>query len=150
MQMRLRNIITSLLISSLYCGFVSAQEAVEKKDTATLYRNIESYSKQSKTKRFIYHLFFKPVSSADKKKEAKKKGYKKLIQKPYIGFEGKPIRNIEIISLDPFGYSANDTIQGKQNFITKAGNAIHIKTIGITIRNLILIHKNDPFNSLLV
>jgi hypothetical protein len=138
------------IIISLYCGIISAQEVVEKKDTMALYRNIETYSKQSKIKKFIYHLFFKPVSSADKKKEAKKRGYKKLIQKPYIGFEGKPIRNINIISLDPFGFSVNDTIEGKQNFLTKAGNGIHIKTMGITIRNLMLIHKNDPFNSLLV
>ena len=150
MQMQLRKIFISLLISSLYYGFVSAQETGEKKDTVTLYRNIESYSKQSKTKRYLYHLFFKPVSPADKKKDAKKKGYKKLIQKPYIGFEGKPVRNIEIISLDPFGNSVNDTISGKQNFLMKAGNTMHIKTIGITIRNLMLIHKNDPFNSLLV
>ncbi len=27
---------------------------------------------------------------------------------------------------------------------------MHIKTQGITIRNLLLIHKNQPFNSLLV
>lgn len=73
MQMQLRNIIISLLISSLYCGFVTAQEPDIKKDSTTLYRNIESYSKQSKAKKFIYHLFFKPVDSADKKKVTKKK-----------------------------------------------------------------------------
>ena len=43
-----------------------------------------------------------------------------------------------------------DTTVGKQNFLSKTGNRMHIKTQIITIRNLLLIHKNQPFNSLLV
>ena len=139
-----RNIFIFILISFLLCDFVSAQEPAVKKDSTTLYKNIESYSKRSKFKTFIYRLVFKPVATGSKKKESKRKGYKKLIQKPYNAFEGKIIRNIEVVTLDPFGYSANDTIISKQNFLTKAGNRIHIKTQGITIRNLLLIHKNAP------
>jgi hypothetical protein len=52
--------------------------------------------------------------------------------------------------LDPFGYSATDTTVVKQNASSKAGNKLHIKSQGITIRNLLLIHKNEPFDSLLV
>ena len=73
MQMRLRNIIIFLLISFLFCGLVSAQEPSEKKDTTTLYRNIESFSKQSKVKTFIYRLVFRPVCSADQEKRTQKK-----------------------------------------------------------------------------
>ena len=32
----------------------------------------------------------------------------------------------------------------------KGGKRVHIKSRGITIRNLLLFHKNQPFNSLLV
>jgi hypothetical protein len=148
--MRLRNIIIFILASFQLCGLVSAQQSIVKKDTITLYRNIETYSRQSKVASLIYPLVFKPVGASPGKKESKKKGYKNLIQKPYIGFEGKIIRNINIVTLDPFGYSANDTTVSKQNFFTNAGNGMHIKTQGITIRNLMLIHKNAPFNSLLV
>ena len=130
--------------------FVIAQETPVKTDSTHLYKNIESYSKRSKFTRFIYRLIFKPVIPDSKDNVIKKRVYKKLIQKPYSTFEGKIIRNIDVITLDPFGYSATDTTIGKQNFLSKAANGMHIKSQGITIRNLLLIHKNQPFNSLLV
>ncbi|MCA1759096.1 MAG: hypothetical protein LC658_04945, partial [Bacteroidales bacterium] len=75
---------------------------------------------------------------------------KRLIQKPYSSFEGKIIRHINITTLDPFGYSIGDTISASQNFITRAENWFHVKTYPTTIRNLLLIRKNQPFDSLLV
>ena len=113
-----KKIIISVFILLIFCGFASAQEPSVKKDSTTFYKNIESYSKQSKFKTFMYSLVFKPAHSANKK-ESKKKGYKKLIQKPYNDFEGKIIRNINIVTLDPFGYSVNDTTVGKQNYFLK-------------------------------
>jgi len=98
----------------------------------------------------MYRLIFNQVTAELKNKPLKKKEYKKLIQKPYSTFEGKIIRNIGVVTLDPFGYSITDTAVRKQNFLYKAGNWMHIKTQGITIRNLLLIHRNQPFNSLLV
>src|SRR4030042_2768380 len=127
-----------------------AQEIPVKTDSTNIYKNIESYSKRSKFTTFMYRLILKPVAPILRKKEVKKKGYKKLIQKPYITFEGKIIRNINIITMDPFGYSAIDTNVAKQNFLYKTGNWMHLKTRSITIRNLLLIRKNEPFNSLLV
>ena len=134
----------------LISEFASAQQDTVKTDSTHLYRNIESYSKRSKFNGFIYRLIFKPVAINPKNKGVKKKVYKKLIQKPYSSFEGKIVRKIDVVTLDPFHYSATDTTVRKQNFLSKTGNGIHIKTQGITIRNLLLIHKNQPFNSLLV
>ncbi|MCK9399736.1 MAG: hypothetical protein M0Q51_07030 [Bacteroidales bacterium] len=94
----------------------------------------------------MYRLVFKPVAPSSKKKKV----YKKLIQKPYSTFEGKIIRHINIVTLDPFGYSIADTIVTSQNFILKAGNKLHIKSQSGTIRNLLLIRENKPFDSLLV
>ena len=127
-----------------------AQQEPIIKDSTAIYKNIESYSKRSKFKNFIYRLVFKPVTPDKKNKSSGKKVYKKLIQKPYSSFEGKTIRNIEIVTLDPFGYSVTDTTATKQNLIIKTGNKIHIKSHGSTIRNLLLMRKNQPFNSLLV
>ncbi|MFZ0282604.1 MAG: hypothetical protein WAL29_13220 [Bacteroidales bacterium] len=134
----------------LISDIVSSQQDTVKTDSTLLYKNIETYSKRSKFTGFIYRLIFKPVAFDPKDKEVKKKVYKKLIQKPYSTFEGKIVRNIDVVTLDPFRYSASDTSVGKQNILSKAGNGIHVKTQGITIRNLLLIHKNQPFNSLLV
>ena len=148
--MLFRKFIIFFLVIISISDFASAQQDSVKTDSTQLYRNIESYSKRSKFSGFMYRLIFKPVTTDSKNKEVRKKTYKKLIQKPYNTFEGRIIRNIDVVTLDPFGYSASDTTIGKQNFLSNAGNGMHIKTQGITIRNLLLIHKNQPFNSLLV
>jgi hypothetical protein len=142
-----KNIIILLFVSFLLSDFAFAQETPVKKDSTILYKNIESYSKRNKFNTFLYRLIFKPVAVISKNKDVKKKVYKKLIQKPYSTFEGKIIRNINIVTLDPFNYSAADTIAAPQNFITKVGNDLHIKSQLTTIRHLLLIHKNEPFNS---
>ena len=144
-----RNILLQVFISISICDFAFAQETPAKKDSTQIYQNIESFSVKRKFTKFMYKFFFKPVS-APLKKESKKKIYKKLIQKPYSAFEGKTIRNINIVTLDPFGNSIGDSIKSQPSFISKAGNKIHIQSHAITIRNLLLIRKNQPFDSLLV
>ncbi len=155
--------ITSILfsVSILTSGTTFAQETPAKKDSTILYKNIEipakgdstllyknieSYSKRSKFYGFIYQLILKPVATNTTKREV----YKRLVQKSYKPFEGKIIRHINIETLDPFGYSIADTTPPTMNTITKTGNRWHIKTQGITIRNLLLIHKNQLFDSLRV
>jgi hypothetical protein len=145
-----KNIFMFFLVSISISDFAIAQQTTVKTDSTRIYKNIESYSKGSKFKIFLYHLFFKPVAIKAKKAEVKKKGYKKLIQKPYSTFEGKTIRNIDIVTLDPFGYSAADTTVIPQHFLSNTGNKLHIKTQVITIRNLLIIRNNEPFNSLRV
>jgi len=150
MRMRFKNIFILFCILILTNNLAIAQQTPAKTDSTKIYKNIETYSGQSKFKTFVYGLIFKPVTAISSRKKVKKTTYKKLIQKPYSSFEGKPIRKIDIVTLDPFGYSATDTSVTKRNFLYKAGNVIHINTRIIAIRNLLLIHKNDLFNSLLV
>ena len=149
MRICFRNILVLFIVSFSISDFASAQQTTTKTDSTHIYKNIESYSKRSKLGKFMYRLVFKPVAIDLKKKEVKKKGYNKLIQKPYSVFEGKIIRNINIVTLDPFGYSISDTTVQTQSILSKAGNQIHIKTQNIAIRNLLLIRKNKPFNSLI-
>ncbi len=123
-----------------------AQEISPLEDSTHLYENIENYTDKSKFTRFMFRLFFKPVApdlSLIKKNKTR-------IQKPYSAFEGKIIRNINITTLDPFGNSIGDTITSSQNFVSRTGNSFHIKTRTTTIRNLLLIHKNQSFDALLV
>ena len=144
-----KNIFILFFISVFISAFAFAQETPAKKDSTKIYKDIESYSKRNKFNTFMYRLIFKPISVISKK-AVKKKVYKKLIQKPYSTFQGKIIRNINIVTLDPFGYSATDTSAVSQNKLTKIGNDLHIKTQIITIRNLLLIRENEPFNSFYV
>jgi len=137
-------------MSFITSAFAFAQQKPAKKDSTQLYTDIENYSKRGKFTKFMYTLIFRPVAPSSTKKKAKKKVYKRLIQKPYSAFEGKTIRHINIETLDPFGYSIGDTIVASQNFVSKTGNKLHIKSQRITIRNLLLIHQNQLFDSLLV
>jgi len=122
-----------------------SQQKPAKTDTTHIYSNIETYSKRSKFTRFMYGLIFKPQIRILNKR----KTYRKLIQKPYSEFEGKVIRKINIETLDPFGYSIADTIS-QLTLLSKTGNKLHYKSQRITIRNLLLIHQNQRFDSLLV
>jgi len=122
------------------------QQTPVNTDSTHLYKDIETYSKRNKFNTFMYQLIFKPITIISKK-EVKKKVYKKLIQKPYSTFQGKIIRKIDIVTLDPFGNRANDTSKSEQNRLTKAGNYLHVKTQIVAIRNLLLIHENKPFDS---
>ena len=144
-----KKIFILFFVSVFISAFAFAQETPVKTDSTHLYKDIETYSKRNKFNTFIYRLIFKPITIISKK-GVKKKAYKKLIQKPYSTFQGKIIRKINIITLDPFGYSAIDTTVVSQNKLTKAGNNLHIKTQTIAIRNLLLIHENEPFNSFFV
>lgn len=150
MQKLFKIIFVLFLVSTLTSNFTYGQEPHVKKDSKKLYENIEAYAGRSRFTRFMYRLFFKPVVTVPVKKGTRKKPYKKLIQKPYSTFEGKTIRFIHIETLDPFGYSIGDTIKSYPSFISRAGNRLHIKSQPITIRNLLLIRQNQPFDSLLV
>ncbi len=94
----------------------------------------------------MFRLFFKPVApdiGTDKPKT-------RLKQAPYSTFEGKVIRKIHIVTLDPFGNSIGDTITTSLNFLSRAGNKLHIKTRTSTIPNMLLFRENQVFDSLLV
>ena len=138
------------IVSILTIDFASAQQPGAKKDSTHLYENIEAYAGRSKFTQFMYRLFFKPVADIPVKKGAKKKVVKRPVQKPYSTFQGKIIRHIHIVTLDPFGYSIGDTIKSYPNFISRAGNKLHIRSQPVTIRNLLLFRKNQVFDSLLV
>ncbi|MFD2601469.1 hypothetical protein [Flavobacterium suzhouense] len=127
-----------------------------KKDTIKppkdqMYKNLEDYSKRKKFTKFIHKLIFKPV---EKQKPAlsrrKEKERSPEMTTSLSSAEGKIVRKINIETLDPFGYSINDTTKKAKDWIQRAGNSVHLKTKQFTIRNLLLIKKNRPLDTLLV
>jgi len=148
---RFRNILKLVFVSFLISDLALAQETKINPDSIRIYSDIETYSRQSRFKTFLYKLVFKPVApdSTVVKNLRKKKGTGP-VQSQYTAFEGKIIRNIVVVTFDPFGYTGNDTVPGSRNFLNKTGNALHVKTRSIAIRNLLLFRRNQPFSSLLV
>jgi hypothetical protein len=128
----------------------AANEANELKDSTKIYKDIETYSQRRPFTKFVYSMVFKSALPVVTKKKSSKRSKKKLVQKPYSTFEGKIIRHIYIETLDPFGYTIADTTKKAQNFLLKTGNKLHLKTRQVTIRNLLLVRQNQPFDSLLV
>ncbi len=116
---------------------------VNKTDTV-LYNKIQKYSEKSKVGRLLHKALFesREVKNANPVRRPKKKEYTK--------YEGKIIRNINIETLDPFGFSATDTTKAPKNWAENAGNKLHIKSKNFAIRNLTLLRKNKPLDSLLV
>jgi len=121
-----------------------SQEKPVKQDSARMYEKIEKYSKKRKFTKMFHKLIFEPVriKNAVISKKLKKKSRK--------NFEGKIIRNINIQTLDPFGFSISDTTKKARNWIEKSGNHLHIRTRKLAIKNLLLFRKNKPLDTLLV
>ncbi|MFV7236924.1 hypothetical protein [Flavobacterium sp. ZB4R12] len=136
-----QKLILILLLLS-YCQISFSQVDKPKKDSSEVYRDIQTYSKKRKFTTVLHQLIFRPVNLKVKKK--------KVVQKKYLAFEGRTIRNINIITLDPFGYSEIDSTKEPRNWAERSGNRIHIKTNRLAIQNLLLIRKNEPLDSLLV
>jgi len=121
----------------------------EKRDQ--MYQQLEDYSKRKKFTKLIHKLIFRSVQQQKPsvtRKNIKKKSPELLTT--YEGSQGKIVRNIIIETLDPFGYSVNDTVRKPDNWVERTGNRIHLKTKQMTIRNLLLFKKNKPLDSLLV
>ncbi|RAR46963.1 hypothetical protein [Flavobacterium lacus] len=127
--------------------FVSyAQDNKTKADsTAIGYKKIENYSKKNKFTKFVHKLVFR--STNVKPKQPNKI---QSIAKKHAVYENKIIRNITIKTLDPFGYSEIDSTKKPKRFTEKAGNTIHMKSRNFAIKNILLLKKNKPYDSLIV
>lgn len=132
-----------LLCFCLQSGYAQVdntkKEPKTKKDTTEIYTKIRNYSKKNKFTQTMHKLFFR--SKKPKKKE------ELLVPIDSTHYDGKIIRNIHIITLDPFGYSVADTTQTPKNWGERTGNRLHLKTKKIAIKNLLLFKRNTPYDT---
>lgn len=129
------------------CGMSHAQVKPKpdtKKDTAKLYRNIERYSKRTKFGKLMHKFIFEPVDIK------KSNPIRKPKKRNYSRYEGKIIRNINIQTLDPFGFSIEDTTKKPRNWGERFGNRIHIKSSKLNIKNILLLKRNRPLDTLMI
>lgn len=124
-----------------------SQENKIQKDSAEVYKNIQTYSKKNKFTTLLYKWIFRPIKAKKNKKIAKRKV---IVQENYAKLEGKIIRNINIITLDPFGYSEIDSTKKPVSWLEKNGNILHRKTRILAIKNLLQFRKNIPLDSLML
>lgn len=115
------------------------KESKTTKDTIEFYNKIRNYSKKNKFTQTMHKLFFR--SKKSKKKE------ELLVKIDSTNYDGKIIRKINIITLDPFGHSVADTAQMPKNWGERTGNRLHLKTKKIAIYNLLLFKRNTPYDT---
>ena len=138
----LKIIISILLCFCLQsvCAQVDKQKKEPKKDSAAVYKKIQNYSKKHRFTKTLHKWLFR--ANKPKKKEAEI-----VEKKDRTNYEGKIIRNINIVTLDPFGHSVVDTTAMPRNWGERTGNKLHLKTKKIAIYNLLLFKRNVPYDS---
>lgn len=142
-----RSILLQLLII-LACESAVAQAVTDTSKASLVYKKIEDYTSKRKFTHLIHGLVLKPVETISTKPLNKlKNSPTNLVNNK---FEGKIIRNINITTLDPFGFSVEDTNRYPRSFLEKSGNSLHVKSLHITIRNRLLFHRNELYDSLLI
>ncbi|MGS2763109.1 hypothetical protein [Sinomicrobium sp. M5D2P9] len=116
-----------------------------------IYRNIEDYSRKRGFTRFLHRLVFRPVDQKEKSSDREKiLGEAPEMTVDYSAYNKKVIRNIHITTLDPFGYSIEDTIRQPEKWVERVGNSIHLKTKETTIKNLLLFKRGQQLDSLFI
>ncbi|MES2591790.1 MAG: hypothetical protein V4608_07895 [Bacteroidota bacterium] len=140
-------IVTILLLLSLSASAQTAKTA-EAKDTLSLYKKIKKVAYKHRFTILLYHGIF--VEPSPKVYETKPLSDNQKKEDPNLKYEGKYIRNINILVYDPFGYSVNDTTVKKINPFQKLGNHYHVSTRHRIIRNLLLFKKNDKVELLVI
>jgi len=115
-------------------SFVTAQE---KKDS--VYYKIEQFSDKRNSTRFIHRFIFR--READSLSVESKTA--NVAQK---SFNGKVIRNIEIETIDPFGYKITDK-NADPKWYDRLAERIHIDSKKLTISNYLLFKKGETYNA---
>lgn len=121
-----------------------SKDTINPKQKEALHKLEKKAHEKGGFTKFAHKLIFRPIQKRSVSKLPNKN------QISYKEFEGKIIRNINITTLDPFGFSVSDTLRQPESWGEKAGNALHIKSRNSTIQNLLLFKKNQPLDSLIV
>ncbi len=120
----------------LFCPPSFSQKQKKDNDSIIADHPVVKDSLKKNNPKFLQNLTFLP--SVSKKRT-------KVNRKPHLDVEGKVIRNINITTLDPFGYSDEDTTIVPKKWIEKTGNKLHLKSKEFAIRNYLLFKKNSLY-----
>ncbi|PKQ44370.1 BamA/TamA family outer membrane protein [Confluentibacter flavum] len=119
----------------LLSNAIMAQRQTSGNDSTEVYKKIEDYSKRRKFTKAIHGLIFRSANENTQNKR------KKITTQSYKPFHGKPIRNIVIETMDPFGYSVDNPNKTSQSWLGTTGNHLHLKSKDYAIRNLLLFNQ---------
>jgi hypothetical protein len=153
-----KKVLLLLILCACTTQYSFAQEKGKEKgkepirDSAAVYKKIQEYSRKRGFTKWLHGLIFEPirVKKDIARNQASEKKQKKIPKRNFKAFEGKIIRSITVETFDPFGYSEKDPSVSPKTKLAKFGNRIHLKSKVLTIKNLILLRRNRPLDSLLL
>lgn len=117
-----------------------------EKDSLRIYKKIKHFAYRRKTTSWIYDAIFKDPEP--KEYPILPASHEEKNVNPYLKYQHKIIRNINITVYDPFGHSVQDTLPRNTNKVEKLGNRIHITTRRFVIVNRLLFKRNDSIDAL--
>jgi hypothetical protein len=122
---------------------LSAQQKNGVQDSVQFYNKIKAYSEKRKFTKLLHRWIFRPTAH-----KAEREPIQEKLKPDYKAFEGKIIRKIAIETKDPFGFSFSDSTEVANSWLEKTGNAIHVKSTRMAIRNFLLLKENKPLDTL--
>jgi len=111
----------------------------QMQQTQSFYDSLEVQAKQSQLSRLAAQLLLSPSNQSINYQT-------KTNQKVYTQHQGKIINKINLIQLDPFGTSLNDTSIYHPSKLERAGNTVHIKTLKSVLQNNLFLQEGDTLD----
>lgn len=159
-----------IVILIFTCNFLSAQEEKHVRDStimnedstkynsidrsserniedSTRYMKIEKISRKTRVGQAVYNLLFRKLQ---KESHPRFSANQMIEDRNHRTGQGKVIRNIDILTMDPFGYNIRDTSIHPKTMLFNSGNYLHSKTKASVIKNLLLFSENELYDSTLV
>ncbi|MDP4208945.1 MAG: hypothetical protein Q8928_09040 [Bacteroidota bacterium] len=93
--------------------------------------------------RELHNILIAPSNETDKKDSLKTT----LSISPFMAYEGRPIRKIQVVQLDVFGPTIDDINRLPRNWLERVANKVHTKTKEQFIRKSLLFKSGEKFNA---
>lgn len=133
-----------VLLAFIFLAIPEFLLAQVTKDSSNFYFKLEIKANKHQLTSWIYDVLFEDFNPNDTLVPIKL--FKKKTINPFLKFQGKKIRNINVVVLDPFGYSVNEFYGKAPDYFEKLGNKLHVTTKEQIVRNLLLFKKNKVLN----
>jgi hypothetical protein len=140
-------------VFSLCGGSVSAidhKDSLKVRDTLILYKKIKKFAYKHRITTLLYQSIFVDPQQREYHANPSEPAptHEEKMVNPYLKYNGRVIREINVIVKDPFGYSINDTVRQKINVFQRAGNYYHLTTRHRIIKNMLLFKQSEKVDAL--
>jgi hypothetical protein len=129
-------------IDEVHAAHASTELSPESTGYAWQPDSLKKRAYEKKWTRELYNIVVIPTSRAVSDTITTAQGFNL-----YSGFEGLRVRTVRFTKLNPFGTDLNDTGFHSINWLSKTGNALHIRTMDRVLERHLLFREGDLISS---